>query len=370
MVDGASVAMAGRSEPTRTMAGVAPSVFPVRGCQATVPAGATAATLDGAVLPLPRPNPRRILVLGDTGCRLKDGDPVQDCNDTEVWPFPHLALAAAASRPDLVIHVGDYHYRESACPAGRRGCEGSPSGYGWDAWEADFFKPAQPLLAAAPWIMVRGNHEDCARAGEGWWRLLDSGPVPESCADLAGFFVARLGELGVIVMDGANAPDPKGDAAALAGTLARQFTAGVRDLPAEAWLATHRPLNAMRGDKGGLTVENRVQQAALGPLMPDSVTMIVSGHIHFFQAIDFGPARPAQLVAGMGGDNLEPMVPKPVAGEAINGLPALSATTRFGFGYMVFDRLEAGAWSAQAFDDHGRPIDRCRLERRSLVCGL
>ncbi len=52
-------------------------------------------------------------------------------------------------------------------------CAGSPWGYGWDAWNADFFTPAAPLLAAAPWAAVRGNHESCARAGQGWWRFLD-----------------------------------------------------------------------------------------------------------------------------------------------------------------------------------------------------
>jgi hypothetical protein len=49
----------------------------------------------------------------------------------------------------------------------------SPWGYGWDTWKADFFDPAQALLKAAPWVMVRGNHETCTRAGQGWWRFLD-----------------------------------------------------------------------------------------------------------------------------------------------------------------------------------------------------
>ena len=69
--------------------------------------------------------------------------------------------------PDLVVHVGDYHYRENACPAGDAGCSTSPWGYGWDAWDADFFTPAKRLLAVAPWIVVRGNHESCDRAGQG-----------------------------------------------------------------------------------------------------------------------------------------------------------------------------------------------------------
>jgi hypothetical protein len=79
--------------------------------------------------------------------------------------------------PDLVIHVGDYHYREDPCPLGNAGCAGSPWGYGWDVWDADFFTPGAPLLAAAPWIVIRGNHEACGRAGQGWYRFLDPRPL-------------------------------------------------------------------------------------------------------------------------------------------------------------------------------------------------
>src|SRR5262249_51857663 len=312
-VAGVELPMTPRSDPKQALANVPPAQFAVRSCERIIPTGTVAAVLEGAVLPIPRANPSRILIIGDTGCRLKEGDPVQDCNSDEGWPFPHLAASAAASRPDLVIHVGDYHYRETACPAERSGCQGSPWGYGWDTWAEDFFKPASPLFAIAPWIMTRGNHEDCARAGEGWWRVLDEAPLKEACVDLSGSFLTRLGEFGVIVVDAANASDPKGDPSPLADKLARQFVLSADSLPSEAWLTTHRPLNAMRGDKGKLVVENRVEQQALGPLMPEAVSMIVSGHIHFFQALDFGAARPAQLVAGTSGDNLEPMVPFPVA---------------------------------------------------------
>ena len=91
--------------------------------------------------------PQRILVLGDTGCRIK-GAALQACNDPAAWPFPPLAAAAAKLKPDLIVHVGDYLYRESACPAGNAGCAGSPWGDNWTTWQADFYTPAAPLLAA------------------------------------------------------------------------------------------------------------------------------------------------------------------------------------------------------------------------------
>jgi hypothetical protein len=68
-----------------------------------------------------------------------------------------------------VIAPGVYLYRES-CNADTTNCSKTPTDYGWEEWRDDFFKPSAPLFAAAPWIMVRGNHEICFRAGEGWLR--------------------------------------------------------------------------------------------------------------------------------------------------------------------------------------------------------
>jgi len=368
--DGRPTPMSVRSEPARPFGNVKPAQFPVRGCEVMVPPEAVAAVLDGKPLPLPRGNPQRILVFGDSGCRLS-ASAVQDCYDINSWPFPKIATAAAATRPDLIIHVGDYHYREAPCPAGRAGCANSPWGYGWDVWNADFFEPAAPLLAAAPWVFVRGNHEDCSRAGEGWFRFLDRLPMEPSCRDFTGTFVARMGEFGIVVVDGANAEDPKGDMSDMAATLRRGFIEVIAKVPAEAWLTTHRPLNAMLGTEKGTPrnfVSNKVLQAALGADMPAGVRMDVSGHIHFFQAVDFGGTRPPQLVVGTGGDNLQALPPMSLIGADINGGKVTDSVTYSGFGFMVWDRVDS-AWSGTLFDVNGRPINRCRLISRSLHCG-
>ena len=371
LFDGAPTPMAIRSEPDRKFDNVKDAVFTVRGCEVAVPPGAGAGVLDGKPLPLARPNPQRILMFGDTGCRLETGNAFQDCNDPAAWPFPKIIEMAATARPDLVIHVGDYLYRESACPTGNRGCTGSPWGYGWDSWNADFFAPAAPLLAAAPWVMVRGNHEDCSRAGEGWFRFMDRQPMERTCHDLTGVFVARLGDFGVVVVDDAKAADPKGDPSALVGLLRGQFTEVLAKVPAEAWMVSHRPSNSMRSADRGIEqdeVENHVQELAFGALMPSGVRMEAAGHIHFFQAVDFGGARPPQLVVGTGGDKLSILPPVSMIGADVNGLKVVNSVTYSGFAYMVWDRLGA-LWVGTLFDAGGRPINHCRLLDRSLTCG-
>ena len=107
--------------------------FPVTTCQAAIPTGIRHIQVGGFTLDAAPAHLQRIVILGDTGCRLK-GPLVQDCNDLRRWPFPLVAARAAAKHPDLVVHVGDYYYRESPCPAAAPGCADSPHGDSWASW--------------------------------------------------------------------------------------------------------------------------------------------------------------------------------------------------------------------------------------------
>ena len=58
-----------------------------------------------------------------------------------------------------------------------------------------------------------------------------------------------------------------------------------------ARLITHRPLNAIFGASGGARsndLANKMLQLALCSDTPAGVRMIVSGHVHSFQAVDYG----------------------------------------------------------------------------------
>lgn len=367
--DGVPTAMAIRSEPAMRFENVKPAAFNVTGCEVGMPRATKSASVEGEPVNLPHPDPRRIVVFGDTGCRIAKGDRVQACNDPKSWPFPEVARRAAATHPDLVIHVGDYLYREEACPAGNAGCAGTPHGFGWDTWDVDFFRPADPLLRSAPWILVRGNHEDCVRAAEGWFRFLDHAPMGQTCRDFSGIYVSRLGNFGIVNVDGARGDDKVKNAAEAAQSLRQQFMA-IRDrIPQESWLVSHRPFDAVRpGDKGTANViDNRLQDSAISDLIPGGVRMLVAGHIHFFQAVDFAGKAPPQLVVGTGGDNLSPIPPMSVAGSQINGKTVSAASAYSGFAYMVWDRSGTG-WTGTLFGFDGAAIDKCQLNGRSLLC--
>jgi hypothetical protein len=371
-----------------------PSSFPVLTCEATIPAGVARASIDGHALPLPKGAPRTIAVIGDTGCRMASaGDAFQACNDPAEWPFAAVANAAAAAAPDLVIHVGDYHYRENACPPGNAGCAGSPWGYGWDAWEADLFAPAARLLDAAPWIVVRGNHESCARAGQGWWRFLDPRPLAarQDCNDPADDAIGDYSEpyavpagagsdTQFVVFDSSRvgvAPLQPGSAmhANYRAQFERAFALGARRQ--NTFFMNHHPILAFAPNpstpespypgNGGL--QSVLQALEPVALFPPDVKALIAGHVHLFEAVSFSTPQPSQFVSGNGGDWVDSKLPLPLAAGVAPApstiVSGIVATNRFGF--MTMQRDDA-TWTMAARDAGGRAMTTCVLSGRRADC--
>ena len=96
--------------------------------------------------------------------------------------------------------------------------------------------------------------------------------------------------------------------------------------------------------------------------------MIVSGHVHHFAAFDFGPARPAQLIAGTGGDIGEDADIARIRDDQvdIDGLGA-ERMTFDRFGYFLLDRAGAD-WVGTFRDIDDRVVAQCRLHERRLHC--
>lgn len=393
-VDGVAQSMALRSAPGA--APVRPSqskppVFPGV-CEGPLRAGARRADVAGVSLPLPVRDITRVVVLGDTGCRIKASDHIfQDCASPASWPFAAIAAQAARERPDLVVHVGDYHYRESACPAGL-GCAGSPWGYGWDAWSADFFVPARALLAAAPWVFTRGNHEECARAGQGWFRLLDAGPfsAARSCdlpaedagADFSTPYAVPLGAgWQLIVFDSARASrplDPSQPRDAHALEQYRRGMAEVARLAAASGMhsifVSHHPVLGFAVGPSAVYFGTPALLAAMEPLngeryFPAGIELALHGHVHTFEAIDFVSDHPATIVAGHGGDTLDRELPPQIAASypSAPGVQIRFAAHAHDFGYLLLERRGAD-WSVSARRVDGAVIAQCALHAAHLLC--
>jgi len=367
----------------------------VLSCETVLPAGAVRVTVAGQALPLPKAEPRRIVVIGDTGCRLKDKE-YQACNDAQAYPFARVAASAAAWKPDLVVHVGDFHYREAPCPAGNAGCAGSPWGYNWDAWKADFFAPGKALLDAAPWIMARGNHETCTRAGQGWWRWLDPHPMNgRTCDDPANdldadyadpYAVPLGGDAQFIVFDSANtnykgfkAGDPR--IAKYADTWRRidALAKGARHSIA----IDHHPLYSYGANRdartgaislfGGDAGLVQVFQPLSPRLLPAGIDVLLSGHIHLWQQTSAASDHPTQIVAGFAG-TAEDIVPLPAAIPDMPPAPGvrLEAMSSWidGFGFMTMERTGADRWHVVVHDRDGKEKNTCEIEGRRSRCAV
>lgn len=355
--DGAPVVTQRRGKPDGN--------FPVEVCEAKAPLNAAKLVAGTAPLPVLPAQVNRIVVIGDTGCRI-EGKALQDCRDPAAWPFAAIAAHAAARKPDLVIHLGDYYYRESACPPGRAGCAGSPHGDNWPTWRAEVFEPAAPLLAAAPWIVVRGNHELCRRGGHGWFRLLDPSPPQADCADRTDPYWLSAGGLALLMFDSADADDFLAPPDKVAAYTAQLAPALAKALP-HSWLVTHRPVWAMaQAELTGLT-GNQTVQAAIRGHVPPGLDLVLSGHLHDFISYEFGPERPTQLVVGTGGDTLLELTKAPIVGAEIDGMAVRRGFADARFSYFVLERREAG-WDGALYGVDDAILARCRVAGRALDC--
>ena len=345
------------------------AAFPGRVCAVTLRPADRRLVVEGQALRAPSRQIDHIVVIGDTGCRIK-GSGIQRCNDPGGWPFARIAALAAARKPDLVIHVGDYYYRETACPPGNAGCAGSPYGDRWTTWKAELFDPAQPLLVASPWVFARGNHEDCKRGGAGWFRQIDAAPVVKTCPSDSDTFAVDLGRVRLMIVDSAGTEDLIAPVELVAAFAAR--LAGLKTSPdrAPVWMVTHRPVwNSSRlGNLVGDGVINATERKAVKGADLSAVTMIVSGHVHNFSSLDFGGERPSQLVMGASGDSLDlDGAPPPATGRArVDGVKA-DIFTMGRFGYFLLDR-HGRDWIGRFFDTNDRVSATCRLHARRLVC--
>ncbi|MGZ5374733.1 MAG: metallophosphoesterase family protein [Aeromicrobium sp.] len=362
VVDGFEIGMSLRAPTSET--------FPVVACQALVPFGTDTASVSNQILSLPDGPIRRIAVIGDTGCRINDWEKkYQACNDPEAWPFAQVAQAVSDWDPDLIVHVGDYLYRESSCPTTMVGCQGSPHGDNWATWDADFFTPGASLLGAAPWLFMRGNHETCDRNPDGWFTFLDPRRYQASCQRFTEPYVAALPGVSFAVIDSAEAADTS-DTPEETAEYTHQFDLLAEMSPPGSWLVTHRPVwGILAGEKGEVEVDNATYAAATGDSLKANYGLILSGHIHVAESISFDEAsgRPPQLVSGNAGTALDDV---PTAGPAAGELgdPAITdAETLAEFGFMTLEP-DGEHWIATQRDKSGNPLLSCVLDLPELTC--
>lgn len=398
------VAMTVRRAPART----APAFAAITVCSAAVPVGSRAGSIAGVPVPARMPaRVDRLALLGDSGCRIATWQ-VQDCASPDEWPLARISQAVAREHPDAVLFNGDFFYREAACPDTAQAlCGSSPppltampftdSAYGW---VADVLMPMAPMLAAAPLVVSRGNHEACYRGGNGYFLLFDprtgtqdtcsptqtpagliaaaTVPTPAYSIDLS----IRAGrELRLAIVDSAGGNDSQvtafADIQRPAYQAAARQTAPTRGR--ESWLLTHRPVYAYVSSalaQSGVPFNpwGSADQTAASFGLLGTYDLVFSSHEHLAQAVQL-PGHPGQLVLGNAGTLLDPPTgyPLPTTGPVAGpgqSYPAPSwAWVAPTFGYaMASPNDERGSWRIKMKDPSGAAFARCGVRRGQIYC--
>jgi hypothetical protein len=202
----------------------------------------------------------------------------------------------------------------------------------WAIWYEEFFKPAQPLLEAAPWIMVPGNHEACSwpdnPGSDGWFLLLDHETAlrPRACfgSDAAFLPPSALDlnkDLRLILLDSATPTSTRKTSmsgklssdqanrlrvAQMAQTRFHQhqrlgFTPNCRPWAGLCFF-TSSPHKGMCDSSQASLLFSAKERTS-----PKNIHSVLSGDLHFLQHLttNEGAELPTQLIVGTGGIKLD-----------------------------------------------------------------
>lgn len=318
----------------------------------------------------------KMIFVGDTGCRLKETEKFniyQNCNDIKSWPFPKIAKKISAEKYDVLVHIGDYYYRE-AC-ADKAVCEQytNTTGPTWLTWWEDFYKPALPFLSKTPVVFMRGNHEDCKRGFRGWAPLSSQvKEFSESCDSYEDIQVIELSDIVFVNFDNSDFEDKKPlkpeEKEVWLARLVRLKDRIIKYSGAkEVWLFVHKPIYGFlppalgKGKIIPASVQFRDLLRSVDGL-ESMIDVTVSGHIHSQQLMYFAEGKP-QIIVANGGSKLDVME------EIIKNKDLYITTkTQDDFGYALFERKGFKKWNWQFKNAEGTLILDCRFENKKMSC--
>lgn len=397
------------------------SIFDLIVCETPMPAHWDSATLvqsaanpvavtltggDGAAIVLPgaarvgASGPPEFVAIGDTGCRgAQNPRGSQVCDrppqgqETGFF-FEKLMAQATALSPDFILHLGDYRYDKEAQYTGHQS---------WDMWQSDFFQRVRlGPLTQAPWAMVRGNHEECDLAGQGWF-LFFGPPVPAgNCASTSDSSIAPTWYFDVVDRTQPTASPHRFVVLDTSQTVHRQSAAWDRAVAemaiaveaaqtpgwsgsarASAWLVMHKPVWAAddfhnppeQADyhTGAALAEAMGQRGTPACTSYDAATCgvraVLAAHLHIVQTmVASGATLPQQYVVGNSGVRLDHAVhpsgctmalnPQGFGGQQVQGQVAYvrarvpGGTGNGDFGFSLFRRgpdSSQSGWTATAY---------------------
>ena len=151
------------------------------------------------------------------------------------------------------------------------------------------------------------------------------------------------------MLDSSAAPDDCPEGGCDSDWYQRQFGA-MNPVPG-TWLVTHKPIWGFTYSKDKHTgerklgIRNMMLQAALNSktwknVPPAGIELVLSGHIHLWEALSFTDRRSPQFVLGAGGTKLAHKLPKKIKGHKIGGTTVAAIASEHEFGYTHLQQCE------------------------------
>ena len=245
----------------------------------------------------------RIAVIGDTGCRFSSYKKTRCVNEDE-WMFAKTLETVKKYDPELIIHLGDFIYVTSPCDDGDKEvgmCTHADYGDTPRNWRYEFFEPAKKTMPIAPWVIVRGNHEDCKRAYQGFFFFFgdENNKNDDVCKGVIKPYNIELEKVNLIVFDSSHFSS-KDYKKKMPGYLKQALNLSKDGK--QNWLLLHHPITIYNHNSNEMFEEQTLDSAFIAN-MRDKIDIMFGGHIHTSQ-IMHSDIFPTQIVAGNGGAEL------------------------------------------------------------------
>jgi predicted phosphodiesterase len=300
-------------------------------------------------LKLPAKKINSFIVIGDTGCEssvFDENHRAQNCLDQDAWPFHKVAQSVAKENPDMVIHLGDYAYKNKY---NNNEDQKKNELMQWFFFKNEFFQPAKTLLETVPMIFIRGNHEVCSLMGKGWFAFLDPGKFQE-CVDHTPTYKLNLDDLNFLVFDSSGSKNITGE------TYKQEFINIEKSLDKPHWMLIHHPVIMMpklSDAKFFEKVHSPEISKAFSSDITKQISLVISGHYHVAAYLERKVDKLKQLVLGNGGTKIHSSEYKyfPYNDEVSKGEVSVS------YGYTKFDRIRnTNNWRATAYSISGEEL--------------
>jgi len=239
------------------------------------------------------------------------------------------------------------------------------------------------MLLAAPWVILRGNHENCDRAGAGWlfFFALPGQAFDGACEDARAAYRLSIGQTqanqrrSLLVLDTAD-EDNTYKMDEYCKIFHEQIEREMAERPIN-WVALHQPLWLSGGPKSPkdrpTVCEKRKTTNALDSIRAAGATLldrrhvpvVLSGDIHLFQVFKpRGGSEPVQLIAGMSGTALDKLPGPETSPDRTDESAAPSygvsgdVTSVRRHGFVVMGKGPEG-WTVTLRDAEGRNVTSC-----------